>query len=67
MAPVIDSLHEFAREQLSDWNSSALLTVWCVVIEKGVLAIVPPQQVSEWIFFYVAFCKIIAKLRQKEA
>ena len=32
----IHSLHEFAREHSSDQNSSALVTVWRVVIEKCV-------------------------------
>ena len=30
------SLHEFAREHYSEQNSSALVTVWRVVIEKCV-------------------------------
>ena len=33
----IQSLHDFARKQESQLNSSALVTVWRVVIEKGVL------------------------------
>ena len=34
---LIHSLHEFVREQWSEQNSSALVTVWRVVIEKCVL------------------------------
>ena len=34
----IDCLHESAREQLSDQNSSELLTVWRVVIEMWQLS-----------------------------
>ena len=32
----IHSLHEFARKQKSQQNSSVVVTVWRAVIEKGV-------------------------------
>ena len=35
-ACTIHSLHELAREQESEQNSSAFIPVWRVVIEKGV-------------------------------
>ena len=35
----IHSLHDLARKQESQLNSTALVTVWRVVIEKGVTGV----------------------------